>query len=144
MKKSILCLLIAIVSIFTLSQGAFSAGEDVKVYLDGTELTFDTPPQIVDGRTMVPMRVIFEAIGAQINWDENSKSVTAITDTNIIALIVGNKTAYVNGNENILDAAPFISNSRTYVPLRFIGESTGATVEWDGDARTVIITSALE
>ncbi|HML37407.1 MAG TPA: WG repeat-containing protein [Bacillota bacterium] len=112
----------------------------VTVYLDGVELYFDSEPVIKDQRTMVPMRKIFESLGAEVQWDESAKTVTAKSAEQTIKLTIGSKTASVNGSEVQLDAAPFIQSDRTLVPLRFVSEHLGAGVQWDDLHRRVIIT----
>jgi hypothetical protein len=113
----------------------------VTVYLNGAELYFDADPVIINQRSMVLMRKIFEAQGADVLWDDNTKTVTSKRGDTEIRLTIGSGTAYVNGTEVQLDAAPFIQGGRTLVPLRFVSESLGADVQWDNDLRRVMITS---
>lgn len=112
-----------------------------KVFLDGNQLLFDVPPVIENDRTLVPMRAIFEALGAEILWDENTKTVTAVKGDVKISLTVGSKTAYKNGEPFVLDVPAKIVDGRTMVPLRFISESLGAGVYWEGSTQTVRIYS---
>jgi len=113
----------------------------ISVYLDGTQLTFDVPPQIIDGRTLVPLRAIFEALGAEVNWNEATQTITATKDTTTVVLTIGSTTATVSGRSVTLDVPPQVINGRTLVPLRFVAESFGVAVDWNGDTRTVTITS---
>jgi len=115
----------------------------VTVYLDNVELYFDTEPTIKNGSTMVPMRKIFETLGTTIEWDNETKTVTSKSNDDIISLTIGQTTAYKNGEEIQLDAAPFIQNDKTLVPIRFISESIGADVKWDQDNRRVLIDRSL-
>ena len=117
------------------------AEELIEVYLDGELLEFDVPPQIISSRTMVPMRVIFEALGANVQWGEATKTVTATKDDLVIQTTIGDKNMYVNNVKNEMDIAPVIINSRTLVPVRFVSEALGADVEWDEITRTVYIYS---
>lgn len=112
-----------------------------KVFLDGNQLQFDVSPVIENDRTLVPMRAIFEALGAEISWDEITKTVTAVKGDVKISLTVGSKTAYKNGEPFVLDVPAKIIGGRTMVPLRFISESLGAGVYWEGSTQTVRITS---
>ena len=114
----------------------------VRVILDGRELTFsDQPAVIVDDRTLVPFRDIFEAMDAIVFWDEGTSAVTAVRGTDICELTIGDHTAYRNNRAVALDVAPQLIAGRTMVPLRFIGESFGAEVGFDGETSTVTIKS---
>lgn len=134
--------------------------ENITVTLDGEALSFDVPPQIIDGRTMVPMRAIFEAMGAEVDWDGQTQSITAAKygskEYTVITMQIGNSVFTVthdliaaNSNsfmrtKNIeLDVPPQIISDRTLVPARAVAESFGAEVDWDGDTQTVIIKSAI-
>ena len=101
------------------------------VYLDDQELIFaDVAPMIHNDRTMVPLRVIFEAFGADVEWDSETQTVTASLDTTTIQISIDHSVAYKNGEEIALDAPAILTNGRTLVPLRFISESFGASVYW--------------
>ncbi len=116
------------------------------VILDGHTLSFDVPPTIENGRTLVPLRTIFEALGTQIYWDAPTQTVMARKESanTAISLTIGNKYAYVNNNLVQLDVPAKIIKSRTMVPLRFVSEALGAKVDWNGVTQTITITSALE
>ena len=116
--------------------------QDITVEINGTLCEFDVPPQIINDRTMVPLRAIFEALNATVEWDDSTKTVTAVKDETTIQLTVGSSFAYVNDAENTLDSPAVILNSRTLVPIRFVSESLGAEVDWDNAARKVTITSS--
>jgi hypothetical protein len=91
---------------------------------------------------MVPMRAIFEALGANVNWEQKAQTVTSQKDGVEIKLTIGQHTAYKNGEALSLDSVPVIVSNRTLVPIRFVAESFGADVEWDGYNRTVTISTA--
>ena len=110
-----------------------------KVILDNNYLTFDVPPQIESGRTLVPLRAIFEALGATVEWDASTQTVTATKDGTTVKLQIGSKIAYKNGSPVPLDIPGKIHNGRTLVPLRFVSEAMGASVEWKADTQTVVI-----
>ncbi|MDI9449250.1 MAG: copper amine oxidase N-terminal domain-containing protein [Pelotomaculaceae bacterium] len=112
----------------------------VRVILNGRTLQFDVPPIIENDRTLVPLRVIFEALGAGVEWDGATQTVRAERDGTIIKLVIGGK-AYVNDQPVELDVPAKIVNDRTLVPLRFVSEALGCRVEWFGDSMTVSITS---
>lgn len=90
---------------------------------------------------MVPMREIFESLGAEVTWDDESKCVKCVKGDKKIGLTIGNNQAILDSKSYILEAAPKIVNGRTFVPLRFISESLGAEVNWDGIKRKISIVS---
>ena len=114
---------------------------EVSVVLDGHTLSFDVPPSIINDRTMVPMRKIFESLGYEVDWEQNSSKITAIRGEDIIVMYVGIYTIERNGSNITIDTAPQIVEGRTLVPVRAISESSGCSVQWDGDAKVVYISS---
>lgn len=114
-----------------------------KVVLDGREISFDVPPVIEDGRTLVPLRAIFSALGADVKWDGYTQTVTAIKDNTNIKLIIGGK-AYINFQPVDLDVPAKIIDGRTMVPLRFVTESLDCNVDWNKDTQTILLTSKSE
>lgn len=120
-----------------------SDNSQIKVMLDGSTLNFDVPPTIVDGRTLVPLRIIFEEMGATVNWNPSSGTITGIKGDKTISLKVNSKNAYVNGKLIQIDVPASVVNGRTLVPTRFIAESLGADVAWDRETRTVFIDSPI-
>ena len=114
--------------------------QNISVNLNGAPIAFDQPPIIQDGRTLVPLRAIFEAMGADVAWDSNTQTVTASRGTDVITLSIGSNTLYKNNEAVTLDVPAQIMNDRTLVPARAVAESFGATVEWDGNTQTVMIT----
>jgi len=141
MMAVILCCLVT-VNIF--NNNTVKAEEPIKVILDGKTLAFDVQPQIINGRTLVPMRVIFEALGATVEWNGEARTVTAKKRDLIVKTTIDNKTMTVNGINKEIDVAPVIINGRTLVPVRFVSEALGCKVDWNGNTRMVIITSAVE
>ncbi|OPY57983.1 MAG: hypothetical protein A4E55_01251 [Pelotomaculum sp. PtaU1.Bin035] len=120
---------------------AGAAQEHPRVFLDGQLMTFDVPPVIVEGRTLVPLRAVFQSLGANVTWDEDTKTVTAARGVTLIKLQIDNKTAFKNNQPVYLEVPPTIMNDRTLVPLRFVSEALEARVDWDGPSQTVTITS---
>jgi hypothetical protein len=116
-----------------------STPKPITVIVNGTSVVFDQPPVINNGRTIVPMRAIFEALGVQVNWDGDTQTITATKDTTKIIVKIGNTQATVNGETKTLDVPAQIINNRTMVPVRFISESLGAKVYWAENSQTVTI-----
>lgn len=117
-----------------LAAGVWAQGQPL-VY---TPIRSDVPPEIRSGRTFVPIRVISEQFGANVQWVPQDQQVT-ITRANapMIQLAVGATSAAVGGRTVTMDAAPYISSGRTQVPLRFISESYGIPVNYDTATHTV-------
>jgi len=120
-------------------QSGAASQSDITVILNGQRLSFDQPPVIIGGSTLVPMRAIFEALGATVDWDAANQMVTAAKGDTTIKLIIGLGTAQVNGHETALSQAAQIIGGRTMVPLRFVAESLQAEVKWEGSTRTITI-----
>lgn len=114
----------------------------ITVTLDGKSITFpDQDPLEQSGRVMVPVNAILEAMGAEVTWDKTAKTVTAVLNDQTLVLKIGSSTATVNGETLEIDAPAIIQNSRTLVPVRFISEGLGLTVDWDQTAAQVSLTS---
>jgi len=111
------------------------------VSVNGTEIYSDQPSILYNSRTLVPLRSIFEALGASVTWDEDTQRITGTKDDNTIILQIGSDVATVNDRSVKLDVSAKIMNDRTMVPARFIAESLGCQVDWDEDSGTVVITS---
>ena len=121
MKKfTLLTLLLLIVTATT----CFASSDDIKVYVDNKLLEFDVQPTIVDGRTMVPMRKIFEELGADVQWDGETKTITGTKEDTTIIMQIDNKEMTVNDESVTLDVPPFVTNGSTLVPVRAIAESS--------------------
>lgn len=108
------------------------------VILDGNQLSFDVSPEIVQGRVLVPMRALFEAVDADVQWNGETRTVTARKDDVEIVLVVGGQ-GYRNGEPVDLDIPAVIKNGRTLVPLRFVSEALDCEVDWDPTAGTVYV-----
>lgn len=111
----------------------------IKITLNNAPLRLDTDPEIENDTTLVPLRGVLEALGAEVTWDEKTSTVIAKKDGTEIELQIGKKTARVNKKDTELLTAPKISGERTLVPIRFIAENLGLNVSWDEGSRTVII-----
>ncbi|MFD2442553.1 copper amine oxidase N-terminal domain-containing protein [Bacillus sp. CGMCC 1.16607] len=117
-----------------------SIGE-INVLLDGKWLCFEQPPMMKGGSTIVPLRVIFEELGASVNWNSKTQSVTAKKGSTTIVLTINKKVATINGKSISLQSPPELINGHTMVPVRFVSEALGANVKWDGGSKTVFITT---
>ncbi|MGN0163294.1 MAG: stalk domain-containing protein [Candidatus Ornithomonoglobus sp.] len=112
----------------------------ISVRLNGKLIEFDQPPVIRNERTLVPLRAIFEALGAEVYWDEATQRVTSVAGKTTVALKIGSNMLYVNTREITMDVPAQLINGRTLVPVRAVSEAFGCSVDWDAEAKTVIIT----
>ena len=120
---------------------AEGSSDEIKVVLDGKNLSFDVPPQIINGRTLVPLRVIFEALGASVQWSELTQTVTAVRGNTTVSLQIGSSELIKNGASVTLDVPAQLIDSRTMVPARAVAEAFGAGVRWSDSTQTVTITT---
>ncbi len=144
MKKIIsikICSILLTVFTCFLSTNICFADNIITVKLDGQPVVFDVSPQIINDRTMVPMRKIFELFGATINWDQNTKTVTSTKGGIAVSLTIDNPNMNVNGNVVTLDTPACIVDNRTLVPVRAIAEAFQTEVGWDENSKTVFIES---
>lgn len=114
------------------------SSQQLRVVVNGNEL-YGAEPVIVNGSTMVPLRAIFEALGAEVNWNADTKTALGYANGKSVQITVNSTTAYVNGGEVYLAQSAIIQNGSTLVPARFIAESLGADVVWNADTKTVVI-----
>jgi hypothetical protein len=113
----------------------------VSVLIDGIKVTFDQPPVMINGRTMVPVRAILEALGYEVYWNESENTVMAIGAGNTITAQIDNPVITHSNGVYYCDVPPMIVSGRTLVPVRAISESAGCTVEWNNNTYTVTITT---
>ncbi|MDO4552575.1 MAG: N-acetylmuramoyl-L-alanine amidase family protein [Bacillota bacterium] len=109
--------------------------------LDGAAVETDMPPVILEGRTLIPARALFEGMGGEVLWDGEARMVTILWGSYRIQLTIDSTTAFVNGAQETLDVPATIINDRTLIPVRFVAEAIGCTVDWDPETRTVMVTS---
>ncbi|OQB15289.1 MAG: hypothetical protein BWY15_00660 [Firmicutes bacterium ADurb.Bin193] len=148
MKKIFAVVLVVLV----LCSGAVSSQGDIPVYINGEKLVFDVQPQMINDRVMVPMRFIFEKLGATVHYEESTQTITAMSKTKedkmiFIFIQIDNTFAFVNNPEvsgtsqtYTLDSPPVLVDGRTLVPVRFVSESFGCKVDWNDKEQAVYIT----
>lgn len=113
------------------------------VCLDSNKLNFEVAPIIENGRTLVPLRAIFEAMGATVDWNDATKTVIATKGNTSVVLTIGSTQPTVNGSVWPLDVPAKIVQDRTMAPLRFVGEAFGGKVDWNEATRTISMTSPI-
>ncbi|MFZ5817274.1 MAG: stalk domain-containing protein [Bacillota bacterium] len=138
---SMILMVLFVLSIATPAQGTEGTAqpEPIQVYVNGQPLTLDVPPALVNGRTLVPLRAIFEALNAEVTWDQASQTALAKWQGGEMELTIGAASARVNGDEKRLDVPGQLIDNRTMVPLRFVAEAMGAQVGWYGQNRLITI-----
>jgi len=140
MKKTVFLLISVLILVMTFSLFV-SAERYVTVVLDTEVLEFDVQPQIINGRTMVPLRKIFESMGATVDWDDESRTAFAQKNTRFVEAQIDNFEMRINGTPKTLDTAPMLLGGRTIPPVRFVAEAFGVLVGWDDATSTVTLTS---
>lgn len=132
------------VSIVTLMfcQSVFAA--DISVNLDGESVDFAIQsPVIVEGRTLIPLRGVFEKLGYEITWDGETKTASFVKDDTVVKVMVNSSEFTVNDETKTLDVPAQVINGSMMLPLRAIGEAAGLEVDWDGDTKTVDLKSKV-
>lgn len=130
--KKILSFFIALLLLVT-------SASAVDLYVDTNLVETDTPPTVIDGRTLVPVRAIFEAIGATVEWDSVTRTAIGVRNNTTVTIQIDNTTAYVNGEAKTLDVPAQLINGRTMVPARFISEAMGCDVTWYQKTQTAAV-----
>lgn len=136
MKKLLTLLIIALLALTPMS---VAAENEITVLLDGVEVQFDQPPIIMSNRTMVPVRAIYEALGAEVKWDGDTRTASGTKIGITVSFTIDEAKVVINYNEKEIDAPAKIVNNRTLVPVRALAEGFGVKVDWDGATRTVIL-----
>ena len=153
MRKSItilliICMTVLLFPVMGITAGAEDGETNPRIYIDGQKIETDVDPYIANDRTLVPVALIVNYLGGTSEWDGSTKSVTLTYGDIVIDLKIGSPVVSVNGQQKTLDVAPELKvvktggdGARTMVPLRFVAESFGFKVGWDGDSTTVYIES---
>ena len=117
--------------------------QDINVSLNGTIVDFPNQvPVIVEGRTLIPLRGVFDNMGYAIDWNGETKTVTLTKNSDTITIAIGQASYSLNGQEHAIDVPAQIINSSTMLPLRAIADATGSEVLWDGEKKIASIISA--
>ena len=112
---------------------------EIAVNFNGEWMKFDVDPVIVNDRTLVPMRAIFEALGCSVSWDNDSETAIGSRNGSVVMVTIGSNDAFIGGEGVTIDQPPMLINDRTMVPLRFISEAYNCVVEWDDATQSVYI-----
>ncbi|SEO80248.1 InlB B-repeat-containing protein [Paenibacillus sp. OV219] len=121
--------------------GSNTSDQAIKILIGGVQQNYNVPAVVKNGTTLVPMRAIFESLGAKIEWDSKTMTVIATKGKTVIKLTIGKAVAYVNNKPVKLALPAEAPNGSTMVPLRFVSEALGNKVSWDGAKQTISITN---
>jgi hypothetical protein len=140
MKKIVLFITVSVIMLMAFTTTSF-AQLPLRVVVNGNRVNFpDAEPFIDDnGRTQVPVRFVSEALGAKVDWEGKTKTVTISQGDKEIKIVIGKKEYTINGEKNLMDTEALLKEDRTFVPVRFVSEGLGARVDWDSAVRTVYI-----
>lgn len=125
--------------VFSLNTNNANASNGISIYIDGEKQSYSNQALISNGATLVPLRGIFEALGASVNWNERNNTIDATRGDTNVWLKIGSKSAKVDGKSITVSVPAQVRNGRTLVPLRFISEALGESVKWNGATRTINI-----
>ena len=136
--------LLALTAVLTGTALAAESGEGISVQLNGAPVAFsDAAPESAGGRIFIPLRAVMDAMDAQVDYDGATGTVAIHRDGADLSMVLGQNTAAVTEDGQTravaMDAAPYVTDGRTYVPVRFVAEAFGCNVGWDADSKTVII-----
>jgi Copper amine oxidase N-terminal domain len=140
-KWALWVILTVAVALATAAPGPVGAQAASRVFIDGRPVAFDMPPAIIQGRVLVPLRGIFEQLGATVDYSPATLHIVAVRGGQTVELTLGSRQALVNNSSVPLDVPAFTINGRTVVPLRFVSESLGAGVQWVAANETILISS---
>ncbi|MDU4694375.1 MAG: copper amine oxidase N-terminal domain-containing protein [Paenibacillus sp.] len=141
LKKLWASLLAAFLIIPIFQQTTAQAATPISIYIDGSRLTTDQAPVVISGRVMLPLRAIFEALDATVNYNQTLQTVTAQKDSTTIVLKLKSRSATINNEAVLLDVPAQSIKGRTMVPVRFVSEALGQQVGWNNTTKIVTISS---
>jgi hypothetical protein len=145
MKKKFLSFALLAVALASVTMiTPFRAADEIGVTIEGVNVIFtDQPPVIVDGRTLVPVRGVFEMLGFNVDWDNDTRQATLTNSDYIVVLTVGSATFTTNGVNHTLDVPAQIIGGRTMLPIRAVLESVAYYVAWQ-DGRVIVSANPIE
>lgn len=135
--------LVMIISIFSACNGEAANIDEIRLIVNGKDITSIAKPVIKNGRTLVPLRFVTEEIGGEISWNNEKREVLIKKNDKNISMIIDKKLIQYDGKKAAMvsDVAPIIIDSRTFVPLRLVGNLLDIDVKWDNSTRRVIVDS---
>lgn len=141
--KKIISMVLAVTFAISSMLCVSAADEGIKVYLEGNKINFDVQPQTINDRTMVPIRAIFEAMGANVTWDNTTQTAISTKDNTTVKMTLNSTTEYINDVAHEMDVTPVIIDGRTLAPARYVAEAFGYNVDWDDTTKSVLISKNI-
>lgn len=146
--KKVLKSLVTILLAFTISTSVFAANDNISVYVNNEKVSFDVQPQTINGRTMVPMRAIFEKLGAEVFFFSDEQAIVAVKENLGLVIYLNQEIGglYDANTDEVIKIIKFdtpatVVNGRTLVPIRTISDSFGYDVKWDNQTKRISIVS---
>lgn len=145
--KKLIGIILSVCMILSVCTVPVLAEDTIKVTIDGKVIdcaAYGQDPVAIDGTTLVPLRSVFEALGADVKWDDDTKTVISFREDLSILLVLNSTEMIVSGEVKLLSVPAQSMNDRIMVPIRAIAEAFGCDVKWDGDTRTVVISTVVD
>lgn len=150
MKRLTKTLSMALIGIITMTGNAYAEGHSITFQIgkswyvvNGTEKQMDSAAVIYNSRTMVPMKYAAEAMGADVNWDANTKSITIRSNGNTIRTTVGTTSLFLDQSEISMDTPVTVIDGRTMLPLSYAAQALGLQSSWDASTKTITLTDQV-
>lgn len=141
MKRFIILLIALLLGGMLCTKTVLANDSEISVIVDEEIMFFDVQPTLEEGRVLIPLRAVSEAFHARVDWDNTEQLITIYSINHTIEVTVGKSMARVDGHPVVLDVSAKVVNGRTLVPLRFISEIMGMSVDWDNKTNTVKVKS---
>lgn len=141
-KVKVVLSILMLLFVFSVNINKTEASKGISIYINGEKQWYSNQAVVEHGNTLVPLRGIFETLGANVTWNPRDQSIDATNENASIRLRLNAGTGSVNGQAIKLSIAPKMINGTTLVPLRFISESLGANVDWNPSTKTIKITQS--
>ncbi|MED0736780.1 N-acetylmuramoyl-L-alanine amidase [Aneurinibacillus thermoaerophilus] len=121
-----------------------ASNASIQLWMNGKRIKPDVPPQLINGRMLVPIYIVQEGMGMKVEWDAKTRRVTVSNGSKKVELTIHSKTARVNSSNKKLDVAPVIISNRTFLPFRAVGELLGMEVGWEEKTKSVILNNPVQ
>lgn len=138
-RVSYMSIIFLLIMVMAMTISAYAKEDPISMKLNGTIVKTEVAPIIESGRTLIPARAFFEAMGGKVAWDEKNETVSVQLEMDEVKLVIGSKEGLVNGTKKSMDVPARIIQNRTMIPVRFVSESLGCDVDWENNSRTVIV-----
>lgn len=142
--KKVLVVMTIVALILSMATCFAEADSAIKVTVNGEELTFDQGPVLVEETPMVPMRAVFEKLGAFVNWDNDTETATAIKENSVVMIQIGNEKMFKASEAIVLDTPAMLVNDRTLIPVQAVAAAFDCDVQWNSETNEITITEKAE